>query len=330
MKRIAMISTGGTIAMQADASGLANSALGARKLLELANIDRTDIMFVEMEYINIPSPHIQIDDLVALKELVEKAVIEEKVDGVVITHGTDTLQETAYFLDLTLKVSVPVVVTGAQRNSSLTMSDAALNIADSVLVASDPRAAEMGVLVVFGSEIIPARDVIKEHKTAVTTFKAVDFGHIGHINNGHCVWARKPLIRDYYKVGPKIANLKIAIVPTYVGQDSTMLRYLVQDNVDGIIIEGFGAGHVPQNMVPGIQEAIQKNIPVILTSRSRKGSMLTDTYGFIGSETYLRKKGVILGENLTPDKLRLKLLLLLSNKTPYAEIKKAYEQNFYI
>ena len=330
MKRIAMISTGGTIAMQADASGLANSALGARKLLELANIDRTDITFVEMEYINIPSPHIQIDDLVTLKELVEKAVIEEKVDGVVITHGTDTLQETAYFLDLTLKTSVPVVVTGAQRNSSLTMSDAALNIADSVLVASDPRASEMGVLVVFGSEIIPARDVIKEHKTAVTTFKAIDFGHIGHINNGHCVWARKPLIHDHYQIGQGIADLKVAVIPTYIGQDSTMIRYMLEDNVDGIIIEGFGAGHVPQNMVPGIQEAIEKDIPVILTSRSRKGSMLTDTYGFIGSETYLRKMGVILGENLTPDKLRLKLLLLLSTKTPYAEIKKAYEQNFYV
>ncbi|WP_373706664.1 asparaginase [Jeotgalibaca porci] len=330
MKRIAMISTGGTIAMQADASGLANSALGARKLLELANIDRTDITFVEMEYINIPSPHIQIEDLVTLKELVEKAVNEEKVDGVVITHGTDTLQETAYFLDLTLHLNVPVVVTGAQRNSSLTMSDAALNIADSVLVASDQRASEMGVLVVFGSEIIPARDVIKEHKTALTTFKAIDFGHIGHVNNGHCVWTRKPLIHDHYQIGSEIEKLKVAIVPTYIGQDSTMLRYLLNDGIDGIIIEGFGAGHVPQNMVPGIQEAIEKNVPVILTSRSRKGSMLTDTYGFIGSETYLRKMGVIQGEDLTPDKLRIKLLLLLSTHATHAEIKQAYEQHFYL
>lgn len=329
MKKIAMISTGGTIAMQADASGLADSALGARKLLELANIDRTDITFVEMEYINIPSPHIQIQDLVTLKELIEKAVQEEKVDGVVVTHGTDTLQETAYFLDLTVDVNVPVVVTGAQRNSSLPMSDAALNIVDSVLVASEDRAANIGVLVVFGSEIIPARDIIKEHKTAITTFRAIDFGHIGHVNNGRCIWARKPLIHDHYEIGENIASLKVPIIPSYIGQDSAAIRYAIQDNVDGLIIEGFGAGHVPQNMIPGLQEAIEKNIPVILTSRSRKGSMLTDTYGFIGSETYLRKMGVIFGEDLTPDKLRLKLLLLLSNNFTLEQIKHAFEHNFY-
>lgn len=329
MKRIAMISTGGTIAMQADASGLANSALGARKLLELANIDRTDINIVEMEYINIPSPYIQIEDLITLKELIEKAVTEEKVDGVVITHGTDTLQETAYFLDLTVNVSVPVVVTGAQRNSSLPMSDAAQNIVDSVLVASDDNAAGMGVVVVFGSEIIPAREVIKEHKTALTTFRAIDFGHIGHINNGRCVWARKPFIHEHFEIGENLPSLRVPIITSYIGQDSAAIRYALADNVDGLIIEGFGAGHVPQNMIPGIQEAIEKNIPVVLTSRSRKGSLLTDTYGFIGSETYLRKMGVIFGENLTPDKLRLKLLLLLSTDCSHEQIKHAFEQNFY-
>lgn len=329
MNRIAMISTGGTIAMQADDSGLAQSALGTHKLLELANINQTDIKILEMEYINVPSPHLQIKDLVTLKELIEKAINEDEVDGIVITHGTDTLQETAYFLHLTVETKVPVVLTGAQRNSSLTMSDVALNIGDAVSVASDERAAEMGVLVVFGSEIIPARDVIKEHKTAITTFKAVDFGHIGHVNNGRCVWARKPIIHDHFAIGPNLASLKVPIIPAFLGQDSTMLRYAIQDHVDGIIIEGFGAGHVPQNMISGIQEALDNQIPVVLTSRSRKGSLMTDTYGFIGSETHLRKMGVVFGEDLTADKVRLKLMLLLSKGVSHAEIKLAFEHHFY-
>ncbi|MDE1549910.1 asparaginase [Jeotgalibaca caeni] len=329
MKKIAILSTGGTIAMQADESGLANSALGPKKLLELANVDRDNMTFIEIEYKNIPSPHLQIRDIVELKELIEKAVKEEQVDGVVITHGTDTLQETAYFLDMTLQANVPIVITGAQRNSSLPMSDAALNIIDSIIVASDSRAAEMGVVVVFGSEIIPARDVIKTHKTAVTSFKAIEFGHIGHVSNNRAVWARKPLIRDYYPIGENIAELRVEIIPAYLGQDSNAIRHAIENGADGLVVEGLGAGHAPLNMIPGIEEAVKRGIPIVWGSRSRNGRMLTDTYGFIGSETYLRKMGVIWGEDLTPDKLRLKLLLLLSNGYDLEKMKQEFEFHFY-
>lgn len=329
MKKIAMISTGGTISMQSDADGLAQVSLGAQDLLDMANFDNDDIEVVEIEFIKKPGAHITLEDLKNLKETIETAVAEDGIEGVVITHGTDTLEETAYFLDIVLDSDIPVAVTGAQRNPSLPMSDTVLNIVNSVMVVADDDAKGMGVLIVFNSEIIPARDAIKAHKSLVSSFQGVEFGHIGAVNNDRVIWSRRPLIQDHYNLGESFAEKRVDIIPAYLGQDDVQIKDAITNGAAGIIIEGIGGGHLPEAMLPGIEEAIAKDIPVVLTSRVRLGRLFTDTYGFKGSETYLRKMGVILGEDLTPAKLRLKLLVLLSNDYNYDQMKEAFEANFY-
>lgn len=321
-----MISTGGTISMQVDESGLAKPKLGAKELIEGLTDIGDDIEIEDIEFKNIPSPHLTLRDLVELKSIIEDTA-NMGFDGIVVTHGTDTMEETAYFLELTLDIDIPVVLTGAQRNSSSVSSDVGLNIMDSIMVASDDKAAEMGVVVVFCSEVILAREVIKTHRTRVDTFKSLEFGPVATIINNKVMWFRTPLIRDKYRLGD--LEKMVDIIPSYLGSDSRLIRNSIRDKVHGIVIEGVGAGHVPKLMLDGIEEAIKMRIPVALSSRILQGRLLTDTYGYEGAEKQLRKMGVIFAEDLPVWKARIKLLVLLSLDYDNDRIKYEFEHNFY-
>ncbi len=325
-KKIAVVSTGGTIAMKVDKSGFAVPALGAKELIAtLPNIsehvDVSDIAFK-----NVPSPQITHEDLVELRNLVID-LKNKGFDGVVITHGTDTMEETAYFFDLTTDIGIPIVLTGAQRNPSSISSDVQLNLMDSILVAADDKTAEMGVVIVFSSEIVPAREATKYHRSRVDTFKSLEFGPIGTISNNKVLWFRKPMIRDTYGIGD--FSKTVDIIPSYLGSDSRMMENSIKDGVDGIILQGIGGGHVPKAMLDGIQKAIDKGIPVVLTSRVPTGRLFTDTYGYEGAERQLRSMGVIFGEDLSPFKARIKLLVLLSLGFDYDKIRSEFEKKLY-
>lgn len=327
MKKIALISTGGTIAMEVNEFGLATPKAGAKELIEsLPNMG--DIKVDDIEFKNIPSAHMSIENLVELRKLVIE-VSKKDYDGIVITHGTDTMEETAYFLDLTIDITIPVVLTGSQRNLSALSPDVVLNISDSVRVAADNKASEMGVLIVFASEILTGREATKTHRTRVDSFKSVEFGPIGTVDNDRVLWFRKPMIRETYGLG-NIENIEVDIVSSYLGSDSRNMRNSIKDKVNGIILQALGAGHIPEPMLEGIQEAIDSGIPVVLTSRTLRGRFLTDTYGFKGSERYLRDMGVIFGEDLTSQKVRIKLMVLLSLGYSNEKIKYEFEKNYYI
>lgn len=328
MKKIAFISTGGTISMQADKSGLAVPKAGGRELVDSLENIKDEFTIDNFEFINIPSAHMSVANLIQLRDLVID-INDKAYDGIVITHGTDTMEETAYFLDLTTDLNIPVVLTGSQRNLSAISSDVALNITDSIRVAADSAAREMGVLIVFASEIIPAREATKTHRTRVDTFKALEFGALGTVDNNRVLWFRKPMIRDYYGLGI-IENIKVDIVTSFLGADSRNIRHSIDDKVNGIVLESLGAGHIPEAMLEGIEEAIGASIPVVLTSRTIKGRFLIDTYGFKGSEKYLRNIGVVFGEDLTSQKVRIKLMVLLSLGYDYEKIKYEFEKNYYI
>ena len=328
MKKVALISTGGTIAMKADESGLAFPTAGAKDLINSLPDIRHEILVDDIEFKNIPSAHMTIGNLVELRDLVVE-VSNKGYDGIVITHGTDTMEETAYFLDLTTNLNIPIVLTGSQRNLSAISPDVVLNIADSVRVAADSIAAEMGVLIVFSSEIITAREATKTHKSRVDTFKSQEFGPIGTIDNNRVLWFRKPMIIEHYGLG-KFESLIVDIIPSYLGSDSRIIRNSIRDKANGIILQGLGAGHIPEAMLDGIEEAVNLSIPVVLTSRVAKGRLLTNTYGFKGSERYLRNLGIIFGEDLSSQKARIKLLVLLSMGFSYEEIKYEFEKNYYI
>ncbi len=328
MKKVALISTGGTIAMKKDKTGLAVPQAGGKELIDSLPDIRSEISVEDVEFKNIPSAHMNLKDLVDLRKLVMD-VSNREYDGIVITHGTDTMEETAYFLDLTLDIDIPVVLTGSQRNLSAISSDVAVNIVDAVRVAADDKSAEMGVLIVFASEIVTAREAIKTHRSRVDTFKSIEFGPIGTVDNNRVIWFRKPLINEKYGLGD-MNGLSVDIIPSYLGSDSRIIRNSINDNVDGIILQALGAGHIPEGMLDGISEAIDASIPVVLTSRPLKGRFFTDTYGFKGAEKYLRNLGVIFGEDLPSQKVRIKLLVLLSLGYDYERIKYEFEKNFYM
>lgn len=327
MKKIALVSTGGTIAMQNNETGLAVPTVGAKELIGTIKSVKNGIILEDIEFKNIPSAHMCLEDLVALRYLVVK-LNHSGYNGIVITHGTDTMEETAYFLDLTIDLNVPVVLTGSQRNISALSSDVQLNIVDSVITAADDGALDKGVLIVFASEIITAREATKTHRTRADTFKSMEFGPVGTIDNNRVIWTRKPLIRDTYEFD-HFSKMKVDIIPSYLGANSRMLHNSVKDGVDGIVLQSLGAGHIPESMLDGIEGAIRASIPVVLSSRTMKGRFLTDTYGFIGAEKYLRNIGVIFGEDLTSQKVRMKLLVLLSTERSFEEIRHEFEKNYY-
>ncbi len=327
MKKIALVSTGGTIAMKNNDTGLAVPTVGAKGLIETIKSVKNEIILEAIEFKNIPSAHMSLEDLVALKNLVVR-LNHSGYNGIVITHGTDTMEETAYFLDLTIDLKVPVVLTGSQRNISALSSDVQLNIVDSVIAAADDGALDKGVLIVFASEIITAREATKTHRTRADTFKSMEFGPVGTIDNNRVIWTRKPLIRDTYEFD-HFSKTKVDIILSYLGANSRMLHNSIKGGVDGIVLQSLGAGHIPELMLDGIEEAINASIPVVLSSRTMKGRFLTDTYGFIGAEKYLRNIGVIFGEDLTSQKVRMKLLVLLSTERSYEEIRHEFEKNYY-
>ena len=330
MKKIALVSTGGTIAMKSNEAGLAVPTAGAKELIGLIGITKfikNEIILEDIEFKNIPSAHMTLEDLVMLRDLVVK-LSHSGYDGIVITHGTDTIEETAYFLDLTINLNVPVVLTGSQRNISALSSDMELNIVDSVLTATDKGALDKGVLIVFASEIITAREATKTHRTRTDTFKSMEFGPVGTVDNNRVIWTRKPLIRDTYEFD-NFGKMEVDIIPSYLGANSRMFYNSLEDGVDGIVLQGLGAGHIPESMIDGIKKAISASIPVVLSSRTMKGRFLTNTYGFVGSEKYLRNIGVIFGEDLSSQKVRMKLLVLLSTKHSCEEIRYEFEKNYY-
>ncbi len=327
MKKIALITTGGTISMKSNKTGLAEPMAGGLELLSgLPAFD--NIIVQDIDFINIPSAHISHENLAELRKLIIK-LNDEGYEGIVITHGTDTLEETAYFLDLTTNLNIPIVLTGAQRNLSAISSDFQLNIADSILVAADAKAGGYGPLVVFASEAFLAKEVTKTHKSRISTFKSLDFGPVGTIDNGKVLWFREPNKRETYGIG-NFENIKVDIISSYLGSDSRLLLNSLNDKVDGIIFEGLGAGHVPEKSIEGISKAIENKIPIILTSRVLQGRLMIGTYGFIGSEKYLINMGVILGDYLPAHKARLKLMVLLSLGYTHEQIKYEFEKNCYI
>jgi L-asparaginase len=324
--KIAVISTGGTIAMKNTGDGLAGPALTGDDLVSYIPAVRDDLSIETFSFCNVPSTYITLEDLARLKAFI--AGLKDKgFDGVVITHGTDTMEETAFFLDITAPRDIAIVLTGAQRNASLPSSDGPVNLMDSILVASDKRTAQMGVVVVFASEILPAREVTKFHRTRVDTFKALEFGPLGTVSNNSVIWYRQPLIHYTYPVG--LMDKRVDIIPCYLGADSRGIFSCLEKGVDGLVIDATGAGHVPPAMLDGIKKAVDSQIPVVMTSRVPLGRLLTDTYGFVGAERYLRDNGVIFGEDLPAWKARIKLIVLLSNGLSVRQIRHEFENDFY-
>lgn len=273
------------------------------------------------EPFNLPSPHITIKEMMELKHLLESYDKKGKIDGAVITHGTDTLEETAYFLDLTVQASFPIVVTGAMRSSNEIGSDGLYNLISSIKVASSDEARGQGVLVVLNDEIHTALNVTKTHTSNLSTFQSPQYGPIGIVTKRGVHFHHTPTKHENYPVTQ--LDKKVILIKAHTGMDSALLAAILGLDIDGIVIEALGQGNLPPDALPGVNNFIKNNIPVVIVSRSFNG-IVQDIYGYEGGGKHLKELGVIFSNGLNGQKARIKLIVALSLTTDMEEIKKMF------
>lgn len=320
MKNILLIHTGGTISMSEDTSGSVkpgtNNPLkeGTGLLSKLANL-------VVEEPFNLPSPHITPKEMMQLKQLIEKHEQTGTIDGAVITHGTDTLEETAYFLDLTVQASFPIVVTGAMRSSNEIGSDGLYNLISSIRVASSDEAKGQGVLVVLNDEIHTALNVTKTHTSNLSTFQSPQYGPIGIVTKRGVHFHHTPTKHENYSIDN--AERKVVLIKAHAGMDSSLLQAILGLEVDGVVIEALGQGNLPPAALDGVTDFIKNNIPVVIVSRSFNG-IVQDIYGYEGGGKHLKELGVIFSNGLNGQKARIKLLVALAKTNKMEEINEMF------
>ncbi|PPA71282.1 asparaginase [Jeotgalibacillus proteolyticus] len=320
-KSILLIHTGGTISMAEDQSGAVVPGESNPVVEQSAQISDYADLIVEAPF-TLPSPHITPDHMLQIKQLIEKYYLESGIDGVVVTHGTDTLEETAYFLDLTVRLSIPMVLTGAMRSSNEIGSDGLYNLISSVRVACSDEAYGKGVLVVLNDEIHTAVNVTKTHASNVSTFQSPQYGPIGIVTKGGVMFHHTPKSDVKYTLTE--ADKKVAILKAYAGMDSKLFSSLHDLGFDGVVIEALGQGNLPPDTIKGIKHLISKKIPVVLVSRCFNG-IAQDVYGYDGGGRQLKELGVIFSNGLNGQKARLKLMIGLAQSNDHAFISRMFK-----
>ena len=310
-KKLLILHTGGTISMSEGEDGKVSPSAQNPLLTALAKLNHPAQLYQEA-ILHVPSPHITLTHWQLLKDRIEQAVLAEGYDGIVITHGTDTLEETAYFLDLALKVNVPVAITGAMRSSNELGSDGLINLQSAILVALSDESQNNGVLVVMNDEIHNAKFVTKTHTTNVATFQTPTFGPCGLVTKNRAIYFQHLTAYEHFPID-RLEKSNIQLVKAYVGMDSFLLEQLAQSRCDGVVVEALGAGNLPPSCLAGISALLNANIPVVLVSRAFNG-ITQDVYDYIGGGKQLKQQGVIFTQGLSGQKARIKLMVLLNQK----------------
>ncbi len=326
-KKVAIIFTGGTISMTVDEKiGAAIPTLSGEQIISMVtNMDKVANIEV-FNFAEIPGPHMTPEKLIELKDYVNNLLNREDICGVVITHGTDSLEETAYFLDLTISSQKPVIVTGAMRSSSELGYDGPSNLSASVCTAVSDKAIGKGVLIVLNNEVLLACEATKTDTLALNTFKPLSKGPLGLIDCNELVIFKNTeerTIIDTDKIETKVALFKSGI-----GMDDEFIQFAADSGYKGIVIEAMGRGNLPPKMYEGVKYARQKNIPVVIVSRCHSGRVF-DSYGYLGSGRDLRNLGCIFGGELPGQKARIKLMLALGKTNNLDEIKDFFEKGIY-
>lgn len=314
-KKILMIHTGGTIAMSEDKTTGKVGHLSSNPLNETAGIFSQFADLTIENIFHLPSPHMTIDHMFLLSQFINDHY--EDFDGIVITHGTDTLEETAYFLELTCDLPIPIVMTGAMRSSDEIGSDGLSNLRSALFVALSDQSAKAGVLVVMNDEIHSATYVTKTHTTNLATFQTPTFGPLGLVVKDQVIYFQKLVRQEHYAiftVEPRVALLK-----AYAGMDDSLFAIVDQVGYDGLVIEGLGAGNLPPQTVSAVGRLIAKHVPIVMVSRAFNG-VTEDVYDYPGGGKQLHQMGVIFTQGLTGVKARIKLIVLLASGVPKDEL----------
>ncbi len=319
---IQIIATGGTIAMRIDAAsgGPIPGLCGAELVAAVPELARLATIGVE-DFANIPSEQMQPRNWLQLAQRVRTwanvhdlpvpagsttdEVPTRRPHGIVILHGTDTMEETAFFLDITVPSNIPIVFTGAMRAATDPNPDGPANIRDAALVAAHPKSHGRGVLIVMNGEIHSARRVMKVDTSEVDAFESIQPPDLGKVRKGrvHFSGAWSPRIHV-----PLPTHLpRVDIIPMYAGADDVALRAALAAGADGLVITAVGAGNVNQALYQGILDTLHRGIPVIISSRVPYGGV-RPIYAYSGGGVTLQKAGAIFARDLSPQKARVLLM----------------------
>jgi len=320
--RVLLVSLGGTITMTRDASGAIVPSLSASDLVravpgieDIAEIDAVSPL-------RMPGASLTIDNLLEVAALLDERLAGD-VAGAVVIQGTDTIEETAFVLDLVVKSDKPLVVTGAMRGAEAAGADGPANLLAATIVAADPRAAGRGCLVVLNDEIHAARFVQKAHTALPSAFRSPLAGPVGLVIEGRASFHLKVEKAKTLGVEPKSEDQPVALVGMALGDDGRVLRALPGLGYRGVVLSAMGAGHVPAIVAPLVSELLPV-MPVVLAVRVHTGPVFSKTYGFPGSETDLLGRGIMSAGSLNPLKARLLLLLLLRQTIDRTQIETAF------
>ncbi|MDP3563095.1 MAG: asparaginase [Methanoregula sp.] len=320
---IHILATGGTIAGIArnstDLVYYTPGSLGVESLLASVPEIRQYAYVTGEQVCNINSDDITPAIWLNLSRRVNTLLHSPGIDGVVITHGTDTLEETAYFLNLVTTSEKPVVITGAMRPATAISADGPLNVITAVQLAGSPDARNKGVLIALNGEINGARDTTKTSTGSVETFRSPDFGLLGYMDNGKAHFYRSPLRNHTATTEFNVTGLdtlpRVDIISVYPGMDSTAIEAFVAKNTEGLVIISMGNGEYPEVIHPALRAVAESGIPVVISSRTGTGITTPKDDLFISADT------------LTPQKARILLMLALTktrDKERIAEMFRTY------
>ena len=330
---IGILFTGGTISMKLDPSvGAAVPAFGAADIIaQVPGLDAVADIEVE-DFSRLPGPHVTPDQMWRLARRAAAWLDRPDLDGLVITHGTDTIEETAFLLDLLLLSEKPVVLVGAMRTVSDAGWDGPANLLSAVRVAASPESRGLGVLVVMDDHILPAREVRKVHTESSGSFATPEFGPLGQVDAGVVRIRRRVLPRTTFRGagednGLRVGRLetRVGLVQVYTGMDDTSVRPFLGADTKGLAVIAFGRGNVPPTIVPTLGEAVALGMLVTVSTRCVAGRV-SPRYGYEGGGMHLKRMGAILAGDLSGAKARLLQMVALGGTSSVAEARSVIEE----
>ena len=328
MKKIVVIFNGGTISMKVDPKiKAAVPSLTGEEIMHMVTGIEKHAEVISYNFSSFPSPHMTMEKMMELRKFTMNIIKEDNPDGVVITHGTDTLEETAFLFDLTIDTQRPIVFTGAMRSGSELGYDGPSNLAQSIVTASSSESRNRGVLVCLNGELNAAQEVTKTNSLSLNAFRTPSFGPLGIVDNNRVIYYRSNDVRQVHDIEELVTE--VDLVKTAAGMDSSYLRFLADKGSKGIVIEAFGRGNVPPQMVEGIRYALSQGIRVVIVSRCYEGRVY-GSYGYEGGGKHLRNMGVIFGDSLPGQKARVKLMVALSIYKDPEDVREWFEKDLYL
>jgi L-asparaginase len=308
LPRLVLFATGGTISMRQDAErGGAVPQLSGEEILAAVPGWTAHARIEVREFGRYPGPHMTLERMWELRGSILRA-FDEGADGVVITHGTDTIEESAYLLDRSISSDLPVVITGAMRSSSELSWDGPANLMAAIQVAAAPAAGGRGTMVVMDERIVQGAEVVKTHTEEFGTFQSPNWGPLGIVDRGSVLFYRES--RRKPNLAPERPAMPVDLIKVVAGADARLVEASLESGAAGVVLEALGRGNVPPAVVPGVRRWAAAGKPVVVTSRSMRGRVL-DTYAYEGGGHELREMGVIFADHLTGQQARIELMLAI-------------------